>query len=77
MATAEMGTRTAFGDLPDLATRAQVAEYTQTSVATLARWAMEGVGPAFVRLGSAVRYRREDVLAWLAESRRTSTTEVR
>lgn len=51
--------------LPDLATRPQVAEYTQTSVPTLARWAGESKGPSFVRLGSSVRYRREDVLAWL------------
>lgn len=51
--------------LPDLATRQQVAEYTQTSVPTLARWAGEGKGPKFVRLGGAVRYRREDVLAWI------------
>jgi len=51
--------------LPDLATRLQVAEYTQTSVPTLARWAGEGKGPKFVRLGGAVRYRRDDVLAWI------------
>lgn len=66
-------TRSAFGELPDLATRRQVADYTQTSVPTLARWAMEGnKGPKFIRLGGSdasggpVRYRREDVLAWLA-----------
>lgn len=53
------------GVLPDLATRGQVAEYTQTSIPTLARWASEGKGPKFVKLGFAVRYRREDVLAWL------------
>lgn len=56
---------TAFGELPDLATRRQVADYTQTSYPTLARWAGEGKGPKFVRLGGAVRYRRADVLAWL------------
>lgn len=69
--------RTAFGDLPDLATRQQVAEYTQTSVPTLARWAGEGIGPKFVRLGpegGAVRYRREDVLAWITS--RTGAAEV-
>lgn len=57
--------RTAFGDLPDIATRQQVADYTQTSVPTLARWAGEGKGPKFVKLGGLVRYRRADVLAWL------------
>lgn len=54
--------------LPDLATRQQVAEYTQTSIPTLARWAAEGKGPKFIRLGSAVRYRRDDVLAWIEAS---------
>lgn len=62
--------RTAFEDLPELATRKQVAEYTQTSIPTLARWAAEGTGPRVVRLGpgqGAIRYRREDVLAWIQE----------
>ncbi|GAA3941977.1 helix-turn-helix domain-containing protein [Microbacterium soli] len=58
-------TRTAFGELPDLATRRQVAEYTQTSIPTLARWAAEGKGPKFVRLGGAVRYKRDNVIAWI------------
>ncbi|WP_223626698.1 AlpA family transcriptional regulator [Microbacterium sp. EST19A] len=54
--------------LPELATRQQVALYTQTSVPTLARWAAEGVGPKVTKLGGVVRYRREDVLAWIAAS---------
>lgn len=70
--------RTAFGDLPDLATRAQVAEYTQTSIPTLARWHGEGKGPKVITFGArTVRYRREDVLAWLEASERKSTAEVR
>jgi excisionase family DNA binding protein len=59
---------TSPGQLPEIATRQQVAEYTQTSVPTLARWAAEQKGPRFIRLGSAVRYRREDVLAWISEA---------
>lgn len=51
--------------LPELATRQQVAEYTQTSIPTLARWAAEGKGPKVTKLGGVVRYRREDVLAWI------------
>ncbi|WP_315551283.1 helix-turn-helix domain-containing protein [Microbacterium aurum] len=59
-------TRTAFEDLPDLMTRQQVAEYTQTSVPTLARWAMESKGPRSLKLGAtAVRYKKVDVQAWL------------
>lgn len=52
-------------DLPALATRQQVAEYTQISVPTLARWAMNGEGPKMTKIGRAARYRRQDVLDWL------------
>lgn len=65
-------TPTASPELPELATRAQVAEYTQTSIPTLARWAAEGKGPQITRLGGAVRYQRDHVLAWI----QASTTEV-
>lgn len=58
-------TRTLSDELPELATRPQVAEYTQVSVPTLARWASEGKGPKTVKLGGALRYRRQDVLDWI------------
>jgi|GEM_PF-5775121 predicted DNA-binding transcriptional regulator AlpA len=35
------------------------------------RW--KGTGPNFVRIGGAVRYRREDVLEWIEKQTRTST----
>ncbi|MGO3320258.1 MAG: helix-turn-helix transcriptional regulator [Microbacterium gubbeenense] len=55
--------------LPPIATRKQVAQYTQTSIPTLARWAAEGVGPKVTRLGpGAIRYKREHVEAWIAEA---------
>ncbi|GGH45000.1 helix-turn-helix transcriptional regulator [Microbacterium album] len=52
-------------DLPELAKRVEIAEFTGTSVPTLARWAMEGTGPKVTRLGGSVRYRKGDVLSWL------------
>lgn len=52
-------------DLPDVATRAEVAAYTRISKPTLARWAMEGKGPKFRKAGGRVLYRRADVLSWL------------
>lgn len=56
-------------DLPPLATRKQVAEYTQTSIPTLARWAAQNIGPKVTHLGpGVVRYRREDIEAWLGGS---------
>lgn len=53
------------GELKDVATRHEVAEYTRISVQTLARWAMEGKGPRFRKAGGRVLYTRADVLAWL------------
>jgi DNA-binding transcriptional MerR regulator len=42
---------------------------------TLDNWRSLGVGPAFYRLGSRVVYDLADVDAWLAERRRTSTSD--
>ena len=47
-----------------------VARITGLSVASVRRWRLLRQGPMYLKIGSAVRYRREDVLAWL-ESRPT------
>jgi predicted DNA-binding transcriptional regulator AlpA len=39
------------------------------------RWRMTGAGPRFVRLGRAVRYRREAVDAFLQSREFSTTTE--
>lgn len=52
-------------DLPAIATRPQLSEFTQVSIPTLARWAMNGEGPKMTKIGRAARYRRQDVLDWL------------
>lgn len=55
-------------ELPDLSTKAHVAEYLHVSVTTLDRMALAGVGPKRVRIGGrAVRYRRDDVLAYVRQ----------
>lgn len=46
-----------------------VAEYVQVPVATVYRWRTHGEGPHGFRVGKHVRYRREDVDAWLDEQR--------
>jgi len=56
-------------DLPELVTRRELAEFTGISAQTFARWAVEDRGPAMTKLGSAARYRRADVLAWIEASR--------
>lgn len=53
------------GWLPEWSTRPQLADFMQVSVATLARWAVEGKGPRQTKFGSLTRYARADVEAWL------------
>lgn len=56
-------------DTTELARRIDVSEV------TLARMRMQGDGPAFIRIGRSVRYRWEDVEAWLEKQTRHSTSE--
>lgn len=60
--------------LPRLMTQKDLAVYLHKSQAWCerARWA--GDGPRFVKLGRHVRYRADDILAWIEENARTSTT---
>jgi hypothetical protein len=39
--------------------------------ATLAKWRWNGSGPAFVKLGARVMYRRADLDAWIAGNTRS------
>jgi excisionase family DNA binding protein len=43
----------------------QVAEYLNMSVASVRRWRVLRKGPKFVKIGSAVRYKREEIEKWL------------
>lgn len=58
---------------------AEAAYLLNLSVPTLARWRMEGKGPAFVRPAARiVRYQRADIEAWLGASvRSTSEADAR
>jgi len=51
--------------LEELLTEHDVARITGVSVATVRRWRMFGQGPKFLKLNSSVRYRPEDLKAWL------------
>ena len=44
-----------------------VADIFRLSVATMRHWRLTGKGPKWLKLGSAVRYRPEDVQAYLDE----------
>lgn len=61
--------------VPRLMDQRDLANYLGKSIAWCerARWA--GEGPRFIKLGRHVRYRADDVLAWIEANARTSTTE--
>jgi excisionase family DNA binding protein len=52
-----------------LLTPAEVAERLRVSTRTLEFWRHQGRGPAFVRVGKRVRYRPDDVEAFIGEQR--------
>jgi predicted DNA-binding transcriptional regulator AlpA len=52
-------------DRQELLREKQVSKWINASTAALRRWRREGKGPKFVKLGRLVRYRVEDVEAWI------------
>lgn len=49
----------------ELLTEHELAELLGCSLSKLRRWRASGEGPAYVKIGSHVRYGREVVEAWL------------
>jgi hypothetical protein len=43
----------------------KTAEYLAVTVATLAKWRVNGGGPPFLKLGSRVRYDQKDIDRWI------------
>ena len=54
-----------------LLTESETAELLGISERTLQAWRVHGGGPAFVRIGRTIRYRRQDVLDWIELNRCT------
>ena len=52
--------------MSSLLTESDVAERLHVSLASVRRWRLEQRGPQFIKLGSLVRYRLEDLEVWLA-----------
>jgi Helix-turn-helix domain len=48
-----------------LMTEEEVSKTLNLSVASLRRWRLEQRGPLFIKVGSLVRYRPEDLELWL------------
>lgn len=55
----------------------QVADSCAISVLTLRKWRGEGRGPRYVKIGTLVRYRPEDVDTWIQshETQRAACVE--
>jgi hypothetical protein len=56
-----------------LATPEEVAAHLGRSVQALAQLRFHGTGPAFIRTGRLIRYRWEDVAAWVQAGSSTRT----
>ena len=62
-------------DNPNL-TPDQAAEYLRLSERTLIRWRNRRVGPAWVKVGRRVLYRRSDLDSWMDNQRVVPVREV-
>jgi predicted DNA-binding transcriptional regulator AlpA len=64
-------------DLERLLTEAEAAEYLQFTPRFLQARRVRGDGPPFVRVSSrAIRYRRSDLVEWVEQHVRTSTSDL-
>ncbi len=54
-----------INDHDALLTEVQAADLLSLSVRTLQAWRTRAFGPAYVRAGRAIRYRRRDLFAWM------------
>lgn len=64
-----------YTDLSDLLFPEDLEASRIASRSTQAKWRLSGFGPAYLKLGSRVAYRRADVEAWLESRRRSSTSQ--
>jgi excisionase family DNA binding protein len=55
----------------------QAAQYLNLKKNTLEIWRLRGGGPAFVKFGRAVRYRKQDLDAYVERNLVSSTSQVR
>ena len=61
--------------IPPVATTAQVARALQTTPSALSQDRYKGIGIPYVKIGSRVRYLREDVLAYINANRHATDTQ--
>ncbi len=61
--------------LPRLLDQKELASYLHKSTAWCERARWVGEGPRFIKLGRHVRYKADDVLAWIEENAKQSTSD--
>ena len=61
----------------ELLTTPEAADYVRLGKPTLERFRISGDGPAFAKLGGAVRYRKVDLDDWVASRLVNSTSAIR
>ncbi len=66
---------TAVAAAVELLSAQQTAALLNLAPITLAKWRLQGTGPAFLKLGRRVAYRRVTIDEWLAAKVRRSTSE--
>lgn len=49
-------------------TPVEAGEYLRSTPSTLSKLRLNGKGPSFVRIGKAVRYRKQDLDEWMSAS---------
>lgn len=60
---------------PKLLDTSELADHLTNKPNTIEGWRIKGVGPRYIKIGRLVRYRIEDVEAWLESQSRTSTSQ--
>jgi excisionase family DNA binding protein len=58
-------TSSTFETRPVFITEKEAAAYLTVSITTMRRWRLNGTGPKSFHTGDIVRYRREDIDAWV------------
>ena len=51
--------------IQSLLTEGEVSKFINVCLTTLWRWRRDGIGPKYQRIGRMIRYRQEDVQAWI------------
>jgi predicted site-specific integrase-resolvase len=65
-----------MGTLQEINTTEESARFLRIQKQTLEAWRLRGTGPAFLKLGRRVLYRREALERFMAERERRSTSDI-